>query len=130
MKDIKDLVLIHVHAEGYRSGAVKDCAVVVEKSFHEKWKDDYNSVWFHELDGKHSEQEGEVVFTEINEENLTKVLESFYQAEDDDYYIWEQMMDDIWEEADVECQIKVNQEFCKRTSKKTVTKYYLDGKEL
>lgn len=125
----KQLVLIKLSAEGYYSGKVVTCAVVVEGSFYNYFKDDFNSVYFDELDGKHSEVKGEVTCEAVTKDNLKDVIETLHSYDENDYVIWEKLLGGVSEEY-LDGQVEVDREFFNRSKKETTAKYYFDGKEL
>lgn len=127
--NIEELAVIKIEAEGYYSNSYIRCEAVVEKSFIEKYVEDFNSVYFHELDGKHSEIEGDVTILNLNKENLADVIKSYLDAEGDEYKIWECLVYDIDEDV-ITRQIEVNTEFCDLCDMETATKYFFKGEEL
>lgn len=127
--NIEDLVLVEVFAEGYYSGQTETVAVVMSKEFVEEHIDNFGTVYFSELDGKHSEVEGDISTKQVNEENIKLVISCLLTATGDDYHIWEEMLGDI-SESEVEKQITINREFNARIKSKVLTTYYLDGVEL
>lgn len=128
----KHLVLIKVSAEGYYSGKVVTCAAIVEVSFYSHFKDDFNSVYFDELDGKHSEVKGDVTCEAVTKDNLKDVIEALHSSDGDDYVIWEQLLGGLSEEFSeiVDEQIELDREFFNRSKKETTVDYYFDGKVL
>lgn len=124
----KQLVLIKVSAEGYYSGKSVTCAVVVEGSFYSYFKDDFNSVYFDELDGKHSEVKGEVTCVAVTKDNLKEVIETLHDS-DSECVIWERLLGNVGEEY-LDGQIEVDREFFNRSKKEITVDYYFDGKGL
>ena len=86
-----DIVKLSVYAEAYYSGAVYEEDVVISKSLYDKIKtelDEYNSqsnenargIYVGELDGKHSEVEGDL-YIEVYSEN--KVVNGDWNLNED-----------------------------------------------
>lgn len=122
--NIEDLVLIKVEAEGYRSGATRLDTAVVEKNFVKEWEDDFSSVYYYELDGKHSQTEGDVSFVEITKDNLKEIIDLYLDGDCD--AIWESMFDDIPEDV-LEEQWGIDEEFGQSIHRKVETVYFFKG---
>jgi hypothetical protein len=57
---LEDLILVGCKAEGYYSGSSTTECMLVRKELYSKLDEDvFQTMWFFELDGKHSEIEGE-----------------------------------------------------------------------
>ena len=77
-------------AEAYYSGNSVTDGIFVSKELWDRIEQEYLcSVWYHELDGKHSEVEAEVTSVLIVEENIYTVLMDYEQSNGDDYKITE-----------------------------------------
>lgn len=59
----KKVVCLEVSATGHRSGAFRSCIFFMSEEDYDKHAEKLGEYrfWFHELDGKHSEVEGEVM---------------------------------------------------------------------
>jgi len=124
---IEGLTLIEVTAKGYHSGKTETCAVVVDRSFVEEYADDFGSVWFSELDGKHSEVEGVVTLLDLNASNIKEAIKTYLNANADDYKVWEELFVDV-DEDDINKQMTVDAMFGGRVNSER--DYYLDGELL
>jgi hypothetical protein len=63
---------MEVFAEGHHSGSTGTEGMFIPTSFLEEFSEEIAShtFYFHELDGKHSETEGDVSFSDITPENV------------------------------------------------------------
>lgn len=104
-----DIVKLNVYAEAYYSGATYEEDVVISKSLYEKIKtelDEYDSennenargVYVGELDGKHSEVEGDLSVEVYSEEEIADC--SWDLNEDGDYLYYK--VKDICDEKDLD----------------------------
>lgn len=67
---------LEVTAEAYHSGSTASVGLIVPNSFYKEYEEDIDD-WhfsFHELNGKHSEVEGELTATDIREHNVDAVV--------------------------------------------------------
>lgn len=129
--NIEDLVMINLYGEGYYSGNSESYTMVVSLSFYEKYEDEINNYtpYFHELDGKHSEVEGETSVTPVSEGTLKCVIASV--LEDESWKIEESLFDSIGAGAEeVAEQVGIHEAFSTLCEKKTVTKFYFKGEEI
>ena len=123
------VVMITIEAEGYRSGATALQVGFVEKEVYEDWKEEIESYtsYFGDLDGKHSEVEGETSIMLIEDEfDLRRAIDK-QGASDGDYFIFEGM---LCEACDIESLEKFHEEFALKLSTEVSKKYYFDGKEV
>lgn len=69
--------------EGYRSGATEVVGVYLSKSIYDRYEEvaegAWENTWFSDLDGKHSECEGDLLVVEFD--NIQKVI-AFYREND------------------------------------------------
>ena len=126
--NIEDLVLVEVFAEGYYSGQTTIAAVVMSGDFVEEHIQDFCTVYFDGLDGKHSEVEGVLSTKAVTPKNVKDVIATLSNSGDDSK-IWEQLLDGI-DPAEIDKQIDIDWEFYKRINVTTTIVYYLDGVEL
>lgn len=110
-----DIVKLNVYAEAYYSGATYEEDVVISKSLYEKIKtelDEYDSennenargVYVGELDGKHSEVEGDLSVEVYSEEEIADC--SWDLNEDGDYLYYK--VKDICDEKDLDLDADIN----------------------
>lgn len=87
----KEVVAIELFGEGYRSGAVARHVSLVTKDFYEENIDlvENYTPYFHELDGKHSEVQGEVI-VHHEAQDIAKAL----AGATDNWMIWESLFYD------------------------------------
>ena len=110
-----DIVKLNVYAEAYYSGAIYDEDVVISKSLYEKIKtdlDEYNSennenargIYVGELDGKHSEVEGDLSVEIYSEDEVADCSWDLNEDGDSLYYKVKDICDekDLDLEADIE----------------------------
>lgn len=128
---IDNLVMINIFGEGYYSGNTQSNSMVVEKAFYEEYKEEIDSYtpYFSELDGKHSEVQGNLTVTPITKENLGHVVAIVLE---DCYWEVSDILSEISKElpAEWEKQDKVHEDFVNLCKIDTVTKIYFDGKEI
>ena len=125
--NIEDLVLIKVEAEGYWSGAKRLDTAVVEKSFVEEWEDSFHTVYYTDLDGKHSEMKGDVSFVDITKDNLKEVIDLYLDGGCD--AIWEQMFYSVIE-GELDYQWEIDEKFGQSIHRKVETVYFFKGEFL
>lgn len=115
----KEVVAIELFGEGYRSGAVARHVSLVTKDFYEEnieLVENYTP-YFHELDGKHSEVQGNVYVYD----NARDIAEALAGATDN-WMIWESLFADVeegYEEAQQESEAL--EELCSVKKTTTVT---------
>lgn len=87
-----EFVRVSVYAEGYYSGQTYEEAVYITKDFYDMAKDSIDgiSIYVYELDGKHSEVEGEVE-VEVFDSSRDLELERIEIKNDDGERLWYQM---------------------------------------
>lgn len=78
----KKVVCLEVSATGYRSGAFRSSIFFMSKEDYDKHEEKLGEYrfWFHELDGKHSQVEGDVAVYHIDED----IGQAYYQVTDGD----------------------------------------------
>lgn len=68
---MKTYVHLKVSAEGYKSGATNEDEIFLTPEMYEEIKEGLGTtMWFHELDGKHSEQEEDIFMQVVTEKDL------------------------------------------------------------
>ncbi|MDQ0174431.1 hypothetical protein [Bacillus chungangensis] len=92
-----DLVFVGAEAHGYYSGAHACEGVFVRRDYYEKYKEELTNVFgfktFCELDGKHSEVEGDLIVKNIN--SITDVAEVVFDLNADyDTYVFEDYIEE------------------------------------
>lgn len=114
-------VCIELYGEGYYSGQSETHVAFVTKSFYDEHEDlivNYTP-YFHELDGKHSEVEGETFVIEIVDyETACRALKHL-ATRDSDYQIWDGMFDSLDKDL-VKEQIDLSDSIFKKLQVKTV----------
>lgn len=117
-----DIVKLNVYAEAYYSGATYEEDVVISKSLYEKIKtelDEYDSennenargVYVGELDGKHSEVEGDLSVEVYSEEEITDCSWDLNEEGDCLYYKVKDICDG--KDLDLDADIKSVQNYLK-----------------
>ena len=130
MKDlIGKVVFIEFFGEGYYSGASESQSAFVTKEFFEEYKDEFEGYtpYFSELDGKHSEIEGEVKINLCETEEDIKTALKTFTEQDGDWMVFESCLDGC---EDIEEQWKFSKDIKKRVSSYTTTVYTFDGEEI
>ncbi len=130
MKDlIGNVVFVEFYGKGYYSGSSESHSAFVTKEFFEENKETFENYtpYFHELDGKHSEIEGDVNINLCNtEERLREAIKKVCEK-DDDWMIWESCLDGV---DGVEEQVEFSKNITSKITSKTVTTYMIDGVEV
>ena len=130
MKDlIGKVVFIEFYGEGYYSGASESQSAFVTKEFFEEYKDEFEGYtpYFSELDGKHSEIEGDVKINLCNtEEDLKSALRTMVE-QDGDWMVFESCLDGC---EGVEEQWELSKCIKQRIASFTTTKYTFDNEEI
>lgn len=117
-----DVVKLNVYAEAYYSGAIYEEDVVISKSLYEKIKtelDEYDSennenargVCVGELDGKHSEVEGDLSVEVYSEEEIADCSWDLNEDGDCLYYKVKDICDE--KDLDLDADIKSVQNYLK-----------------
>lgn len=117
-----DIVKLNVYAEAYYSGAVYEEDVVISKSLYEKIKtelDEYNSennenasgIYVGELDGKHSEVEGDLYIEVYSEDEVAGCDWNLNEDGDRLYYKVKDICDE--KNLDLDEDIKTVKEYLK-----------------
>lgn len=117
-----DVVKLNVYAETYYSGAIYEEDVVISKSLYEKIKtelDEYDSennenargVYVGELDGKHSEVEGDLSVEVYSEEEIADCSWDLNEDGDCLYYKVKDICDE--KDLDLDADIKSVQNYLK-----------------
>ena len=117
-----DIVKLNVYAEAYYSGAVYEEDVVISKSLYEKIKtelDEYNSennenasgIYVGELDGKHSEVEGDLYIEVYSEDEVADCDWNLNEDGDRLYYKVKDICDE--KNLDLDEDIKTVKEYLK-----------------
>lgn len=117
-----DIVKLNVYAEAYYSGATYEEDVVISKSLYEKIKtelDEYDSennenargVYVGELDGKHSEVEGDLSVEVYSEEEIADCSWDLNEDGDCLYYKVKYICDE--KDLDLDADIKSVQNYLK-----------------
>lgn len=117
-----DIVKLNVYAEAYYSGATYEEDVVISKSLYEKIKtelDEYDSennenargVYVGELDGKHSEVEGDLSVEVYSEEEIADCSWDLNEDGDCLYYKVKDICDE--NDLDLDADIKSVQNYLK-----------------
>lgn len=89
---MKTFVHLKVEAEGYRSGATEQDEVFLTPDIYEAIKDELGTtMWFHELDGKYSEQEEDIQVQFLTEDDLSM----FDIMEDASGCLFDRIMDEF-----------------------------------
>lgn len=119
---IMDIVKLNVYAEAYYSGTTYEEDVVISKSLYEKIKtelDEYDSennenargVYVGELDGKHSEVEGDLSVEVYSEEEIADCSWDLNEDGDCLYYKVKDICDE--NDLDLDADIKSVQNYLK-----------------
>ena len=130
MKDlIGKVVFVEFYGEGWYSGASDSQSAFVKKEFFEEYKDMFEGYtpYFSELDGKHSEIEGEVKINLCETEEDIKTALKTFTEQDGDWMVFESCLDGC---EDIEEQWKFSKDIKKRVSSYTTTVYTFDGEEI
>lgn len=95
MKELYNNVYwVSASAEAYYSGNSVTNGIFVSKELWDNIDGDIlSSVWYHELDGKHSEVEASVTAQLLDEDNIYSVLMDYEQSDGEDWYITESYLD-------------------------------------
>lgn len=124
----KQVVAIEIWAEGYYSSSFAGHVGFMFKEDYEKYENIVNevSIWFHELDGKHSEVEG-TIDVHYNGGDIVKAV----ARQTDDYKFYENILEHIAEEAGEEEMNRleqISQEIAQQFNVKTVVEVDFNGK--
>ncbi len=130
MKDlIGNVVFVEFYGEGWYSGASESQSAFVTKEFFEENKEifeDYTP-YFSELDGKHSEIEGDVKINLCETEEQLKEALKTSSEKDGNWMVWESCLDGV---DGVEEQVEFSKNITSKITSKTVTTYMFDGVEV
>ena len=98
-----NLYWVSVSAEAYYSGnSVQDGIFVSKELWDQVEQDDLGTVYYHELDGKHSEVEADTNIVMVSEGNIEQVLTEWHNSDGDDSRIYESLLINQDDEALIE----------------------------
>ncbi len=129
--NIEDLMLLSVCGEGYYSGNSESYSMVISREFYDKYADEIHKYTptFYELDGKHSEVEGEVLVVGVEEKELKYVIST--RLEDESWKIEESMFESIGaSREEIDTQISIDASFKALCDIKVVTSIYFKGERI
>ena len=130
MKDlIGKVVFVEFYGEGWYSGASESQSSFVTKEFFEEHKDEFEGYtpYFSELDGKHSEIEGEVKINLCETEDDVKVALKTFTEQDGDWMIFESCLDGC---EGIEEQENLSKSIKQRVASYTTTEYTFDNEQI
>ena len=122
-----NLYWVSVSAEAYYSGnSVQDGIFVSKELWDQVDEDELGTVYYHELDGKHSEAEADTNIVMVSEGNIEQVLTEWHNSDGDGDRIREQLLGNL--EDDLAADIIVfHDNFVENIQFETVvTCYFLD----
>ena len=126
---IGKVVFVELFGEGYYSGSCCSQSGFFTKEFFEENEDLIRGYtpYFHYLDGKHSEVDGDVKINMC--ETVEDLISAFktYTEMDDDYMIWESMLDGV---SDVQEQNEFSNSITSKIKTNTVVTITYDGQEI
>ena len=89
-----NLYWLSVSAEAYYSGnSVQDGIFVSKELWDQVEQDDLGTVYYHELDGKHSEVEADTNIVMVSEVNIEQVLTEWKDSDGDYDKLYESLLD-------------------------------------
>ena len=89
-----NLYWVSVSAEAYYSGnSVQDGIFVSKELWDQVDEDDLGTVYYHELDGKHSEAEADTNIVMVSEGNIEQVLTEWKDSDGDYDKLYESLLD-------------------------------------
>lgn len=123
--NLDDIVLVTMFGEGYHSGNVAEYSAILPLQLFEEFEEEIVSYtpYFYELDGKHSEVQGQVFVKDLPMQRLiSEMIETDYD------YVLERLFDHLGISS--EDIYNMNEDFIKNCEVKTETRYYYKGEEV
>jgi hypothetical protein len=125
--NVHDMYLITVQGCGYHSNKQVSHATLISKELYEEHKEliDKFSYTFYELDGKHSETEGNVFVEKVSDIHFSEVVEGMLEG--DFIYVLESLEDHLGLSGEIGFLYDFNKEFTNKCESETKTVYFYEG---
>lgn len=126
--NLNDIVLVTMFGEGYYSGNIVEYSAIIPLEMFEEFEDEITSYtpYFYELDGKHSEVQGQVFIKKGSELSFQRLIAEMVGTDYD--YVLERLFDHLGIVS--EDIYDMNEDFTENCEVKTETKYYFKGEEV
>jgi len=130
MNIYNNLYWVSVSAEAYYSGNSVQDGIFVSKELWDRVEEDkLGAVYYHELDGIHSECKADTNIVLVTEDNITEVLLEWKESSGDEYEISESLLEGQ-DKALVDSIMEFHGEFVENIQFETIVKCKFLDKEI